>query len=368
MEQLLLNVFNNYFSTRIRLGGRTTFRGTPAQNAILLEIPAKIEAFLEQKGLAHQFKVKGSIGNGYMARVPWVGIFKKDITQNAENGYYIVLLFSENMSCCYLSLNQGITAVEQLYTKSFAERKMREAALRALTYLDVNPEAHCGSIDLASTGDLGQAYEAAAIVSFKYSAEEPPSDQEFFSHLSQLLSYYELLFRSFGKSLNPLFSVSEGEFQQVVLEKAAAQIKFNKNEASVVSADAAKNVVFGTKGFYRSPIIAAEAIKASNFTCEIDADHWTFTSKAKKHRYVEAHHLIPISQQSSFLSSLDVVENIVSLCATCHRMLHFGIERERKSLLLSLFKERKHKLLNREIEIHPDDFLGFYANGMTIED
>jgi 5-methylcytosine-specific restriction protein A len=368
MEQQFLNVFNNFFSTRIRLQGRATVVGTPDQNAVLSEIPNKIEGFLKSRGLAHLFKVKGSIGNGNIARVPWVGVFRKDITENAENGYYIVLLFSENMSCCYLSLNQGITAVENTYTKSFAARKMREAASRALTYLECNPEAYLGTIDLASTGDLGRAYEAAAIVSFKYLAAQPPSDQVFFDHFSQLLEYYESLYRSFGNSLNSLFSVSEGEFQQVVLEKAAVPFKSTQSNHDVVAENAAGTVVFGSKGFYRSPYIAAEAIKAANFACEVDAEHWTFTSRAKKQRYVEAHHLIPISQQPRFVASLDVVENIVSLCATCHRMLHFGVEREKKALLVTLFKGRKQKLSYKSIEVKVDEFLRFYAGSVIIED
>lgn len=368
MEKQFIDVFENFFATRIRLQGRATVVGTLDQNALLFEIPQKIEAFLNARGLAHLFKVKGSIGNGNIARVPWVGVFRKEITENAENGYYIVLLFSENMSCCYLSLNQGITAVENLYTKSFASRKMREAASRALTYLECNPEAHLGPIDLASTGDLGRAYEAAAIVSFKYPANQPPSDEVFFDHFDQLLNHYETLFRHFGKNLNSLFSVSEGEFQQVVLEKAAIHSKPGQVEHDLTTADAVGKVLFGLKGFYRSPIVAAEAIKAANFTCEVDAEHWTFTSKAKRHRYVEAHHLIPISQQPRFVASLDVVENIVSLCATCHRMLHFGVEREKKSLLVSLFKERRKKLSDKSIDVKPDEFLRFYAGNMVIED
>lgn len=368
MEQQFFDVFNNFFSTRIRLLGKATVVGTPDQNALLFEIPKKIESFLEKRGSAHLFKVKGSIGNGNIARVPWVGIFRKEITENAENGYYIVLLFSENMSCCYLSLNQGITAVEKLYTKNFASRKMQEAASKALTYLECNPEAHKGPIDLASTGDLGRAYEAASIVSFKYSAEQPPTDSVFFDHLDQLLNYYETLFKTFGKSLNSLIAVSEGEFQQVVLEKAASNSKSSHVEQDVAVADSMRKVVFGNKGFYRSPIIAAEAIKAADFRCEIDAEHWTFASKAKKQRYVEAHHLIPISQQPRFIASLDVVENIVCLCATCHRMLHFGVERERRALLISLFKERRQKLIHKSIDIKTDEFLHFYSSSMVVED
>jgi 5-methylcytosine-specific restriction protein A len=367
MRELFLDVFDNYFATRIRLQGKATIIGTPDQNALLSEIPKKVEAHLVKRGLAHLFKIKGSIGNGNIARVPWVGIFRKSVTENAENGYYIVLLFAENMSRCWLSLNQGITAVENLYTKRFAWRKMQEAAAVAVRYLDHHPEAYLGPIDLSSTGDLGRAYEVAAIESFLYSREALPAESLFFHHLDLLLSHYDALARAHGPDLYSLFTVSEGEFQQVALEKAAAQAGAMRG----YSAEGAPGLVstkLGTKGNIRSPIVAADAIRAAQFACEIDSDHWTFKSKAKKQRYVEAHHLIPICQQHRFEVSLDVVANVVSLCATCHRMLHYGVPEEKKSLLMSLLKQRKQRLLEKSINVKDSDFLRFYAGDVLLED
>lgn len=368
MEEAFLKVFNNYFSTRLRLNGKANVIGTPDQDALLSEIPNRIQSYLNRRGIGHLYKVKASIGNGNIARVPWVGVFRRDVTENAENGYYIVLLFSEVMNSCYLSLNQGITAIEKLYTKKFALKKMRETSAKAFSYLESTPEEIRGPIDLSSTGDLGRAYESAAIVSFKYSLLNLPSESIFLSDLEILLRHYEVLYKTFGNSLNSLVSVSEAEFQQVVLEKAA-QIDERARVGRLNSGlDPSLTAVLGSQGFLRSPVVAAEAISAAHFSCEIDPEHWTFTSKAKKHRYVEAHHLIPISHQDKFLVTLDIVENVVSLCATCHRMLHYGVEQERKPLLISLFKQRKGKLFSKSIDVEPLDFLRFYANGMVMED
>lgn len=368
MEQLLFDVFNNYFSTRIRLGGKASVVGTPDQNALLSEIPRRIENYLRNHRISHLYKVKGSIGNGNIARVPWVGVFRKNITENAENGYYIVLLFSENMSCCYLSLNQGVTSIEQLYTKKFALRKMREAASQAAKYLEYDPEAYVGPIELASTGDLGRAYEAAAIASFRYSAQSPPTEAEFFTDFGKLLNYYDNLHRTFGASLNSLVSVSEGEFQQVVLEKAAQLDLSAKGGRPGEESNAVPLSVLGIKGYTRSPIVAAEAINTANFTCEIDPQHWSFTSKAKKQRYVEAHHLIPVSQKDKFPVPLDIVDNVVCLCATCHRLLHYGAEKERRPILVSLFKQRKQKLMAQSIDIETSDFLRLYTSEAVFEE
>ena len=365
MQTEIRSVLDHYYATRLRLNGKANIIGTPDQTAILSDIPKQIQSHLAALGRAHLYKIKGSIGVGNIARVPWVGVFRQGVTENAENGYYIVLLFSEDMSKCYLSLNQGITAIEKMYTKQFARRKMLEAAAEARTRLSCSPEAHLGKIDLAATGDLALAYEAAAIVSFKYSSNELPSDTIFFSQLDELLTHYESLYREFGSSLHSLFEITEGEFQQVVLEKAAVQgpsAELDEQESVFSTSNS------GGKSFVRSPAVAANAIRAAQFICEIDPTHWTFSSKAKKQRYVEAHHLIPISQQNLFDVSLDVVANVVSLCATCHRMMHFGVPEEKKSYLLSLLRQRKAKLREKAIEVKDNDFLQFYSGKVILED
>ncbi|SFC72983.1 MrcB family domain-containing protein [Massilia yuzhufengensis] len=365
MFGLFSDVFNNYSTTRARLGGKARLIGSADQTALLTEIPGKIEKYLADQRMSHLYKVEGSIGNGNIARVPWVGIFRKEITESAENGYYIVLLFSEDMSSCYLSLNQGITAVEKRYTKSFAWKKMAEAADRAWSYLEPDPDLWKGTIRLASTGDLGRAYEAAAIASYQYLRTFPVSDTIFFQQLGKLLVHYERLFSLFKYDLHSLFTVSEAEFQQVVLDKAA-QLSAAQRAGRPIDIPSPANQT--TSRYSRSPIVAAAAIQAAQFACEIDASHRTFMSRARQQRYVEAHHLIPISQQPRFSASLDVVANIVSLCATCHRLLHYGANNERRSLLISLFKRRKQLLRNQDLQIHPDDFLRLYSGGIGVDD
>lgn len=368
MRNLLQNVLDNFLHTKARLLGRANVIGAADQVALLEEIPARIEQHLAALGKAHLYKVTGSIGKGNISRVPWVGIFRTSITKNAENGYYIVLLFSEDMSSCFLSLNQGITAVQKMYTRTFALRKMREVADAAIKYLEIYPEAVLGKINLKSTGDLARAYEAAAIESFQYSAHELPSEEQFFSDLDFLLKEYSLLENIFKTDLYSLLDVSEEEFQQVALEKAAtlvANASSERDEPGGVALYSAS--VLGTKGFVRSPIVSATALRNANFLCEIDETHWTFVSKAKKQKYVEAHHLIPICHQNKFEFSLDVVANIISVCATCHRMLHFGVADEKRTLLRSLLRKRREGLLARAINVKDDAFLAFYGNAELIE-
>jgi 5-methylcytosine-specific restriction protein A len=168
--------------------------------------------------------------------------------------------------------------------------------------------------------------------------------------------------------LYSLLDVSEEEFQQVALEKAAMQQSGLVGEADSQGGIAIETATtLGTKGLIRSPTVAALAIRNANFSCEIDENHWTFTSKAKKQKYVEAHHLIPICHQNQFEFSLDVVANIISLCATCHRMLHFGVAEEKRALLKGLMRKRREKLYARSIQIKDDAFLALYGNGKPLD-
>lgn len=83
----------------------------------------------------------------------------------------------------------------------------------------------------------------------------------------------------------------------------------------------------------------------------------TFGQKLKKLR-IEAHHLIPIGEQSKFSFSLDVDANIVSLCPNCHRKLHHG--KDIKEDLFKLFNARKDLLKKSGIEITFDELLELY--------
>lgn len=368
MQSLFSDVFDNYFSTRIKQGGRTNFVGSLDQQELLKNIPNLIENFLRSQNKNYQYKIKGSTGNGNIALVPWVGIFRKDITTNAENGYYIVLLFSEDMGSCYLSLNQGITAVEKLYTKRFALMKMRESAHRAATYLEFDPEMWRGPIDLRSSKDLGRAYEAAAIVSYKYERTAIPTAEIFLKNLNKLIEHYDRLHQLFGRSLHSLFTVTESEYQRVVLEKAAQPGELDLEVIGGLPWEERQLGTLGGVGYPRSPAVAAKAIRAAEFCCEIDPTHKTFISRAKKNQYVEAHHLIPISQQGLFQTSLDVVENVVALCATCHRMLHFGVEKDRREILISLLNKRRQRLIGSSINVKPGDFLKYYSSTAILEE
>lgn len=93
----------------------------------------------------------------------------------------------------------------------------------------------------------------------------------------------------------------------------------------------------------RDPQRAADALEYADYLCEYDCSDRTFTRKNGK-QYTEPHHLIPISRYRDFEYSVDVMENIVSLCSHCHNLLHYGQFEDKVPLLTKLYNERKDAL------------------------
>ncbi|MGM0924034.1 MAG: HNH endonuclease [Bacillota bacterium] len=119
-----------------------------------------------------------------------------------------------------------------------------------------------------------------------------------------------------------------------------------------------------TLKYRRSSTIAKNALKAANYLCEAEPSHVTFSTATGVY-YQECHHLIPVSLQKHFEAGLDVEENIVVLCATCHRFLHYGRGEEKFELLTKLWLAKKDGLDRRQIKISFKELLSIYTgNGL----
>ena len=82
------------------------------------------------------------------------------------------------------------------------------------------------------------------------------------------------------------------------------------------------------------------AFERENYTCELCGTKNTFESKNGK-EYFEGHHLIMynISSQNKYKYSLDISENIICLCPTCHRKIHYADERTIYNCVVELLKK-----------------------------
>jgi len=110
----------------------------------------------------------------------------------------------------------------------------------------------------------------------------------------------------------------------------------------------------------RSHKVSINALRHADYKCEFDNTHLTFTRRSSDSSYTEPHHLVPISYHDNFEISLDVEENIVSLCCNCHRQIHLGQGFE--IMLKKLYNERKNLLQLVGIDISLDELIRLYKN------
>jgi len=74
---------------------------------------------------------EGSTGAGNITAAPWIALFDRRLTTSATSGYYVVYLFSTDMSTVALSLAFGTTQFDKQFGgPSSAFPRMRSAAVR----------------------------------------------------------------------------------------------------------------------------------------------------------------------------------------------------------------------------------------------
>jgi 5-methylcytosine-specific restriction protein A len=267
------------------------------------------------------------------------------------------------MAGCVLSLNQGYTQFKTAFgTDALAAAKILESAAVALTYLNMPDNFIAGPIDLAATGNLGVGYERGAIASVAYHAHEQVTPEKFLADFSLLLDAYDVLRQRIGPNIVDAASpATEDDFQEAAtaLSKPSKSYIYTPPPPGPVTPPP-KSTRSGGSGYKRDPRVAGAAISGSGYLCEIDAGHVSFPARATKKNFVEAHHLIPLQFQDQFGASLDVLENIIALCPTCHRKLHHAQLDEKAKIVRSLLVVRTKQLKGRGLTIGPEQLLSLY--------
>ncbi|MDM5317195.1 DUF3578 domain-containing protein [Fictibacillus sp. b24] len=128
------------------------------------------------------YSVKGSVGQGNWATVPWLAILNTKITTSTQRGYYIVYLFSENMKELYLTFAQGITETSRNEMLQLNEEIRKNVEMNGVIksndyYLGESAKAR------------GYVESTAAFI--RYSLDDMPSENQLVNDLEKMISYYE---------------------------------------------------------------------------------------------------------------------------------------------------------------------------------
>ena len=93
--------------------------------------------------------------------------------------------------------------------------------------------------------------------------------------------------------------------------------------------------------FERNPEVVADALWLAKGTCQgcgIGPKE-LFKRASDGTPYLEVHHIKPLSDGGQ-----DVLSNVCALCPTCHRLLHHGMEKDKKDILKNIEKSRNEQL------------------------
>ena len=105
----------------------------------------------------------------------------------------------------------------------------------------------------------------------------------------------------------------------------------------------------GHEIYPRDRNVALNALSYAGNCCEINPEHQSFIRRGTSEKYMEPHHLIPMSKSKEFENSLDSEQNIICLCSNCHNEKHYGEKNEK--IIERLYNNRKDKLKKIGIEI-----------------
>ncbi len=179
--------------------------GTFTGAAIGRDFKDKIPNALKQATNLDDFIVKGSIGNGNFADVPWIAIMDRDITSSTTKGVYIVFLFSSDGKRVYLSFNQGVTYFRE---QKIADQDVRTIS-RKIGEKCPTSDSVVNHIDLSASTALAKGYEKTNIYSYEYHTDNMPSDEAIIENLESLVSKYrdlKVAFVEAGSSIEAFYS------------------------------------------------------------------------------------------------------------------------------------------------------------------
>ena len=168
-------------------------RTEPFKNHEMLDlVNRKLRTAIPSYLLEDNYDVKGSVGKGNWALIPWIAVFDTEITKSATNGFYIVLIPTSDYQSFYLSLNQGWTFFEE----GFGREKHRvckhvsrywQSTLDSLT---ASNGFSTDEIDLKVSGirnnRLAIGYEYGNIYSKKFTIDASLDNEEILAGIEHL--------------------------------------------------------------------------------------------------------------------------------------------------------------------------------------
>ena len=245
--------------------------------------------------------VKSSPGQTRWAEIPWIAIINKNETDGAQEGVYIVYLFSSDMKRVYLTLNQGVRRPIFNDGRKITFRKLATKAIDIRTNYLLESFLSDNNISLAKKG-LGADYEKATIYYKEYSLINLPNNETLIMDLETLLAFYE----NYLLESNVLTESTDfGAYSGHVEEGKRLLKKHYIRERNPKVIKEAKMLALERNGELR---------------CEVCGFSFSEHYRERGKDFIEGHHKIPVSQIEKGQKTSP--EDIALLCSNCHKIIH----------------------------------------------
>jgi len=272
-------------------------------------IPKEISDLINKE---ERYLVEGSVGVGNWASVPWIAIFDKLVTTSAQNGYYPVFLFKEDMSGFYLSLGVGVTNIKLEFKRiKKIEEVLNIQTSNILARIERIPNGFTpislSPIRLRSNfsknTSLAKYYEDGCVISKFYSANNLPSDLELKLDIQSLLEVYNSI------TYNTLSDSADNVVEQI------------KDFPKFIGVEKIKEVKQHLR-IERNQRLIKEVKKRKGYNCECCGMNFEKLYGEIGKNFIEAHHKQPIHTLTGDTVHLDAENDFYVLCSNCHSMIH----------------------------------------------
>jgi len=274
----------------------------PLVELITTVIPEALSEIIIEK---ERYLIKGSAGAGNWSITPWIAIFDILVTNSAQSGYYPVFLFRDDMSGFYLSLNQGVTEIKGKYKREAKHvLKLKAEDFRAqLSFIPNQFNKNEISLRKLSTtkSPYPGLYEAGNIIAKYYSAYDIPDDAQLKADVMAMLKLYEIL--SYNEGLPTTQAEIENDEEHYKGVEDLRKFRFHKR-------------------IERNAQLAKKVKKVQGYTCKACLINFEKVYGELGCKFIEAHHLKPVSELDKDKVELDVRKDFTVLCSNCHSMIH----------------------------------------------
>lgn len=313
LRESILKVLKEYVKAKSDI-----FSNHQLASFIRNDFPSVLSSLLQDK---IKYVVKGSAGQGQWTDCPWIATLNTIITNTPQEGYYVVYLFPENMKGVYLSLNQGITSLKETYGFE-AKTVLKSQAALFRSQLAPLPITHTlANIDLSPSASFSRSsfYQYGNITAVFYPLDSMPTEEVLISDYTQMLTLYEKLTYYHYHQAASKEMIKIAELKEDYLVEDLTLMKLHES-------------------IERNNKLANQAKQYLGYTCQACGFKFSDIYGSIGDDFIEAHHLVPLSQLKGKIIPLNPQIDFAVLCSNCHSMIHKFSEPHNIQLFKSLLQ------------------------------